>query len=56
MKPSGEGPYLLLTDYGTEGWSIRRFQEVSELLYAITDGGVGFPFVVAKELILEVKE
>ena len=54
---SGQGPYLLLIDYGQEGWGIYRFPDQESLLielYAQTYHGQGW--TIARELSLKIEE
>ena len=49
-KPDGTGNYLLLIDYGTEGWSVKRFETEQEILDAIIAGETsGNPFITAED-------
>lgn len=53
MSTNGEGPFLLLIDYGCEGWSIHRYPSEEALVEAIQQGhSRGQPFLVAQELRL----
>ena len=53
MSTNGEGPFLLLINYMSEGWSIRRYPS-EEALVAGLQGGEshGEAFLVAQELRL----
>ena len=51
------GAYLLLINYGSEGWQIMRYSNTEALVAAVKDGqSYGNEFVVAKELNLQVRE
>lgn len=53
----GEGPYLLLRNYGSEGWSIwRRFQTPTEAVEEIMTVGFSEEALIVKEIVLDVRE
>ena len=55
-KPSGEGPYLLIVDYGSEGQSVQRYSSEESLLEAVTSGNYSGPIILARELHLFVTD
>jgi hypothetical protein len=55
-KPSGTGSFFLLRDYGSEGWSIERFETEEALLVVVLNNEYGCPLLLAKELKLEISD
>ncbi len=59
MKASqgGDGPYIILRDYGSEGWSVwQRYGSIDEALEDIMGGCFDEPIALVKEVKLSIKE
>ena len=52
-KPTGEGLYLVLIDYGSEGLSAKRFKTPQEVLDFVEEG-ISNPFIIAYEIGLAI--
>ena len=51
-----KGPYILWTDYGSEGWSPRSYDTQEDMAKAILDYPTGSPVVATKRLDLIFSE
>jgi hypothetical protein len=53
----GEGPYIILRDYGSEGWCVwQRYGSVEEAIEDVMAGCFSEPIALVKEVSLSIKE
>jgi hypothetical protein len=55
-KPQGEGPYLLLVDYGLDGQGVYRFKTAKEMVDEVMAGNYQGPFIFAHEMEINLEE
>ena len=49
--------YLLLLDYGLEGWEIKKYKTLDEIKKDIKSGHTfGNPFIIAKEIDIVLED
>ena len=48
-------PYLLWTDYGSEGWTYNEYATLEEVMQHI-QSGISGPFIITRRLPLKVVE
>lgn len=59
MKASngGAGPYIILRDYGSEGWCVwQRYNSIKEAMNDVFGGCFSKPIALVKEVAMSIRE